>query len=398
MKILVINAGSSSIKYQLFDMEDESVLAKGAVERIGIQGSNLVHKVPGRDNYTVQADMKDHIVAMQAILGALTDPEHGVVSSMDEISAVGHRVVQGGSYFDGPALCTEDTLNKIRDLCDLAPLHNPAHLMGMEACRNVMPNTPMVAVFDTAFHQTMPPTAYLYPLPYEYYEKYHVRRYGAHGTSHKYVSRRAAELMGRPVESLKTVTCHLGNGASITAVDGGKSVDTSMGLTPLAGIMMGTRSGDIDPAIMEYMMEKTGMSIKEMTRVLNKESGLLGISGISSDMRDCTAAREENPRAELAIDMFCYRVRRFIGAYAALMGGLDAVVFTAGIGENTPYIRKRCCEGLAFMGVEIDDAKNNRPAGDFICSPDGAKVTVMTIATDEEKVIARETRALLENP
>jgi len=399
MNILVLNAGSSSIKYKLYDMRTETVLARGGVERIGIEGSNLVHKLPDKEDYVVKKPIPDHVAAMQMVLQALTDPDHGAISSMDQIRAVGHRVVQGGSYFSKAVRLTPATMDQIRDLCDLAPLHNPPAIMGMEACAKVMPNTPMAAVFDTAFHQTMPNYAYVYPLPYELYHKYRVRRYGAHGTSHKYVARRAAQLMGRATGELKIVTCHLGNGASITAVCHGKSIDTSMGLTPLAGIMMGTRSGDIDPAIAQYIMQKTGMSIQKFTEMMNKESGLLGVSGLSSDMRDIVTAatRKQDPRARLALDMFCYQVRKYIGAYAAAMGGLDAVVITAGIGENTPLIRTLITENMGFLGMGIDEVRNQRPSGDYIVSPDGAKVTTLVIATDEERVIALETVELLTN-
>jgi len=396
MKILVINAGSSSIKYKLYDMETEEVLAKGGVERIGIEGSKLVHVAKTDKPYTVVTPIPDHVKAMQLTLDALTDPEHGAVRSVADISAVGHRIVQGGSYFKGAALLTPENLERVRDYSDLAPLHNPAAVMGIEACQKIMPDTPMAAVFDTAFHQTMPDYAYMYALPYEYHRELRVRRYGMHGTSHKYVAGRAAKLMGQPVQMLKIVTCHLGNGASIAAVKHGKSIDTSMGMTPLAGIMMGTRAGDIDPALAGYIMDKTGMDIHTFTEMLNKESGLYGISGLSSDMRDITAAAESgHARAKLALEMFCYHVRKYIGAYAVAMGGLDCVVITAGIGENTPLIRTLIAQDMDFLGLACDESKNNRPAGNYIISPDGAKVTMCVVATDEEKVIALETQELL---
>ncbi len=405
LKILVINAGSSTIKYQLIDMTDEKVIGKGLAERIGIEGSRLKHKT-GAQEFIIEEPMPDHRAAIQIVLRALT--ERGVINSMSEIGAVGHRVVHGGEKFAKSVLINDQVMAAIRDNIDLAPLHNPANIQGIEACSAIMPKVPMVAVFDTAFHQTMPEQAYLYGIPYELYEKYRVRRYGFHGTSHFYVSRRAAHMMGRPVEDLKIVTCHLGNGCSIAAVDHGKSVDTSMGLTPLEGVMMGTRSGDIDPAILEYLMKKLGLSIEQVLDLLNKKSGLLGLDGRSSDMRDIThdALKDDksclnadpgagDKRANIALNVFAYRVRKYIGAYAAAMGGLDAIAFAGGIGENTEISRQQIVEPLAFLGAELDVEKNwqnNRK--ESIISRPGSRVTVMIVNTDEEMTIARDTLAL----
>ncbi len=393
MNVLVINAGSSSLKYQLIDMSNESVLAKGNAERIGIAGSKLVQKA-GDDTYTVETPMKDHVEAMKQVLSALT--ERKVVKDMSSIGAVGHRVVHGGEKFAGSVLIDASVMDAIRENVDLAPLHNPANIQGIEACQGVMPTTPMVAVFDTAFHQTMPRQAYLYGLPYEMYTEMKIRRYGFHGTSHLFVSREAAKLMGKPVEQLKIVTCHLGNGSSIAAVDGGKSVDTSMGLTPLEGVMMGTRSGDIDPAIIEFLMKKKGMAIDQVMAVLNKQSGLQGVSGETSDMRDIEAAiAAGKERAAIAFEVFCYKVKKYVGAYAAAMGGLDGVVFTAGIGENTDTVREKVTEGLGFLGVNLDKEVNKgRRAQGIISTPD-SRVTVMIINTNEELTIARDTLALV---
>ena len=395
MKILVINAGSSSLKYQLIDMQNEQVIAKGLAERIGIEGSNLRHRPDGRDDVLIEQPMKDHIEAMRLVLDALTDPNHGVIDSMDAINAVGHRVLHCGERYKDSVLIDDEAIQVIRDVIPLGPLHNPANLMGIQACREVMPHTPMVAVFDTAFHQTMPDYAYLYGIPYEYYQKYHVRRYGFHGTSHKYVSQRAIELLGKPASDLKIVTCHLGNGCSITAVDGGKSVDTSMGLTPLEGVLMGTRSGDLDPAVLETLINNEDLTIGEMLNTLNKKSGLLGISGYSSDMRDVlTAADEGNARCRTAVEMFCYRIRKYIGAYAAAMGGLDAVVFTAGIGENNPRLRSKILSNLNFLGIAIDEEKNKQRRPEMDITAPGARVKTLVIATNEELVIARDTLKL----
>ena len=395
MKILIINAGSSSLKYQLIDMQDESVLAKGLVERIGIEGSKLTHKYGG-NKYEVSRPLKDHVEAIKLVLDALTDVEHGVIASMDEISAVGHRVVHGGEKFSQSVRIDENVIAAIEENVPLAPLHNPANLMGINACREVMPDTPMVAVFDTAFHQTMPQKAFLYGVPYDYYTRLKVRRYGFHGTSHRYVSGRAAELLGKPIEDLKMVVCHLGNGSSLSAVKGGKSIDTSMGLTPLEGVLMGTRAGSIDTAIVEYVMKQDHLTIDQMMDVLNKKSGLLGVSGISSDMRDvCAAADAGDEQSKLALDVWAYGVKKYIGAYAAAMGGLDAIVFTAGIGENDPVARADVLSGLEFLGVKVDPEKNQAARGEADFSAEDAKVRTLLVSTDEELAIARDTLALI---
>ena len=396
MKILVINTGSSSLKYQLIDMTTEQVIAKGLAERIGIEGSNLKHVPFGRDAVLIEQPMKDHIEAIRLVMDALTHPGHGVLSDMSAINAVGHRVVHGGEKFSGSVLINDEVMAAIQENVPLAPLHNPANIMGIQACRQVMPGVPMVAVFDTAFHQSMPPKAFLYGLPYDFYKRLRVRRYGFHGTSHKYVSERAAALIGKPVDVAKIVTCHLGNGCSIAAVDGGKSVDTSMGLTPLEGVIMGTRCGDIDPAIIEYLMGQGNLTIEEVMSILNKKSGLMGISTVSSDMRDVLSAADDgNEKAQNAVDVFCYRIRKYIGAYAAAMGGLDAVVFTAGIGENNPRLRKMICEGMDFLGIKVCDEKNLSRAAEQDISADGSTVRTLVISTNEELVIARDTLALV---
>lgn len=398
MNVLVINAGSSSLKYQLIDMADESVSAKGNCERIGIEGSVLKHSPTGGDKVEIEKPMKDHTDAIKMVLDALCDKDHGVISSLSEISAVGHRVVHGGELFNGSVLITDEVKAAIRACFDLAPLHNPANLIGIEACENAIgKDIPQVGVFDTAFHQTMPDYAYMYGLPYEEYTKNKIRKYGFHGTSHKYVSQRAAAMLGRPIEELKIVTCHLGNGSSIAAVKGGKSIDTSMGFTPLDGLVMGTRSGNIDPAIIPYMMKKNDMTVSEVDTELNKESGVLGISGISSDFRDLTAAAHDgNERAQLALNMFTYSVKSYIGSYAAAMGGVDAVVFTAGIGENTAEVRADSVKGLDFMGITIDPEKNKMRGEEADISKDGAPVRVLVIPTNEELMIARDTKRLVE--
>lgn len=398
MKILVLNAGSSSLKYQLIDTENGTVIAKGLCERIGLDNSKLVYGAAGKDKIEKILDMKDHTAAIQYVLDILSDKEVGVVSSMSEIDAVGHRIVHGGEKFNKSVLITEEVLKDIEEISDLAPLHNPANLMGVRACQAIMPATPMVAVFDTAFHQTMPPKAFLYGLPYEAYEKLMVRRYGFHGTSHYYVSERASELLGENGKDAKIITCHLGNGSSITAVAGGKSVDTSMGLTPLEGVVMGTRSGDMDPAIITYLMEKLNLDIKGINEYLNKKSGVAGVSGVSSDFRDLSkAAAEGNERAKIALDMFAYRVKKYVGAYAAAMGGVDAIVFTAGVGENDDAVRAAVLEGLEYMGVEADFELNaNCPRGKEVeISKSSSKVKVFVIPTDEEMVIARQTAELV---
>ena len=397
MKVLVINSGSSSLKYQLIDMETESVIAKGLCERIGIEGSKLTHKAKGQETVIEQA-MPNHDVAVSLVLSALTDEKTGVISSMSEIDAVGHRVVASGEAFKKPVLVTDERMAIMEEIKDLAPLHNPAAITGVNACKAAMPDTPMGLVFDTSFHFTMPEHAYMYSIAYEDYEKYKIRRYGYHGTSHKFVSQEAAKYLGKKPEELKIVTCHLGNGSSITAVDGGKCVDTSMGFTPLAGVPMGTRSGDIDFAAAEYLAKKTGMDISELSTYLNKKCGMLGVSGISSDFRDLTAAASEgNKRAKLALDLFIYNCKKYVGSYAAVMNGVDCIVFTAGVGENTVDVRKGICENMQYLGLSIDEKKNAEKNNGAIrdITGEGSKVKVLIIPTNEELVIARETVELL---
>ena len=397
MKVLVINSGSSSLKYQLIDMETEGVIAKGTCERIGIDGSKLTHKANGKEFVYEQA-MPDHTVAVALVLNALTDKEAGVISSMDDIDAVGHRAVASGEVFKQPVLVTDEVMEKMQELCDLAPLHNPAAIVGVNACRAAMPKTPMALVFDTSFHFTMPDYAYMYAIDYTDYEKYSIRRYGFHGTSHKFVSQEAAKYLGKKPEELKIVTCHLGNGSSITAVNGGKSVDTTMGFTPLAGVPMGTRSGDIDSAVVEYLAAKKGWTLSETLTYLNKKCGVAGVSGVSSDFRDLTAARDAgNKRAALALDMFSYACKKYVGAYAAAMNGVDCIVFTAGVGENTPCVRSAICADMQYIGLCIDEEKNNMKNNGAIrdITGEGSKVKVLIIPTNEELVIARETVELL---
>ena len=398
MKILVVNAGSSSLKYQLIDMETEKVLAKGGCERIGIPGSLLKAKGNGGEKIYTE-DMPDHKKAIRLVLDALLDKDIGVIKSMDEIDAVGHRVVASGEYFKKTTLVDENVIKTLEEKTfELAPLHNPAAATGLRACMDVMPNTPMTLVFDTSFHATMPEKAYMYGIDYNDYQEYGVRKYGAHGTSHKFVSSEAAKYLNKNIEDLKIVTCHLGNGSSITAVDGGKCVDTSMGFTPLAGVLMGTRSGDIDASAVEFLARKKGLSHTDAVTYLNKKCGVAGISGLSSDFRDlCSGMENGNERCALALDMFAYQVKRFVGAYAAVMGGLDCIVFTAGIGENTPTVREDVCTGLEFLGVEFDSKANlaiNDGSIREISKP-GSKVKVLIIPTNEELVIARETAELL---
>lgn len=396
MKVLVINCGSSSLKYQLIDMTTESDLAQGLVERIGIEGSVLTQKVEGRDKYIIKTPMKDHKDAIKLVLEALIDKENGVISSMDEITAVGHRVVHGGEKYSKSVLITEEVMKSIEECVKLAPLHNPANIIGIEACKDLMPNVPMVAVFDTAFHQTMPEEAYIYALPYELYKDHGIRKYGFHGTSHKFVSATVAEVMGKNIEDLKIITCHLGNGGSLAAIKGGKSIDTSMGFTPLEGIAMGTRSGNIDPAIVTYLMNECDYTAEEVNELLNKKSGVLGISGVSSDFRDIEGAAEEgNRRAQLALDIFHYKVRAQIGAYAAIMGGVDVIVFTAGVGENSPETREACLQGLEFMGVKVDKEQNAVRGKVREISTNDSTVKAYVIPTNEELVIARDTVALI---
>ena len=398
MNVLVINAGSSSLKYQLLNPASGELLAKGLCERIGIDGKfTYKPQVAGKQTLdAIDVAMPTHAEAIEAVLNALVDEKNGVIASMSEIDAVGHRVVHGGEKFASSVVITDEVMDAIYECNPLAPLHNPANLIGIRACQAKMPGVPMVAVFDTAFHQTMPPKAFTYAIPYEYYQKDKMRRYGFHGTSHRYVSQRCAEILGKPIEELKIVSCHLGNGSSITAVDGGKSVDTSMGLTPLAGLPMGTRSGDMDAGIMEYLMKQYDLSMDEMMTILNKKSGVLGISGVSSDFRDLeAAAKEGNERAQLAIDNFCYKVTKRIGSSAAAMGGVDAVVFTAGVGENSASLRAKIMEGLEFLGLVMDPEKNNVRGKEAILSTDDSPNAILMIPTNEELMIAKETARLV---
>ena len=395
MNVLVINCGSSSLKYQVIDSDSEEVLAKGLCERIGIDG-RLVYQPQGGEKEITDAPMPTHKEAVQMVLDALTNEKTGALKSLDEIDAIGHRIVHGGEKFTASTLINDEVIGTVEECNDLAPLHNPANIIGINACRELMPSVPMVGVFDTAFHQTMPQEAYMYGVPYEYYEKYKVRKYGFHGTSHSFVSKRVAEVMGKDYASLKTIVCHLGNGASICAVQNGKSVDTSMGLSPLEGLIMGTRSGDIDPSAVEFIANKEGLDLAGILNVLNKKSGVEGISGVSSDFRDLEkAATEGNERAELAIDMFAYRVAKYVGSYAAAMNGVDVICFTAGIGENTGFIRKKVCDRLEFLGITLDAAANDTHGEEIKISTDDSKVAVYVIPTNEELAIARETVALV---
>lgn len=396
MNILVINCGSSSLKYQLINAETEHVLAKGLCDRIGIENSFIKQTAEGKEPVVLSRNLPDHQTAIAEVVNALTDGEIGVISSLSDISAVGHRVVHGGEHFHASVIIDDAVMKAIEDCVPLAPLHNPPNIVGIRACQAAMPGVPQVAVFDTAFHQTMPQEAFVYAIPYEYYKKYSVRKYGFHGTSHKYVSQRAAAMLGKPIEETKIITCHLGNGGSITAVHGGRSVDTSMGFTPLDGLVMGTRSGIIDPAVLLYVMENEGLTPNEMNTLLNKKSGLLGVSGVSSDMRDVTEAMQNgNEQAALALKLFSYRVRSFIGQYAAVMNGVDAIVFTAGIGENDKACRLACLKGLDYLGVAVDPKKNDQRGGEFEISTADSKVKVYVIATNEELAIARETLQLV---
>ena len=396
MNILVINCGSSSLKYQLINSDTEAVLAKGLCERIGIDGSQITYQPAGGEKEVTVSPMPTHTQAIQLVLDALKNEKTGVIKSLDEVGAVGHRVVHGGENFTASTLLTDEAMKAIEECNDLAPLHNPANLIGIRACQELMPDTPMVAVFDTAFHQTMPEEAYLYGLPYEYYEKYKVRRYGFHGTSHSYVSKRAAEILGKDYNQMKTIVCHLGNGASISAVDGGKSVETSMGLTPLEGLVMGTRSGDIDPAIMEFIAKKENLDITGVMNVLNKKSGVLGISKLSSDFRDLeNAVAEGNELAQKALNVFYHRVVKYIGAYISVMNGGDTIVFTPGLCENDKVMRKTVCANLEYMGIKIDDEANGKRGEEIVISTPDSRVTVMVIPTNEELAIARETLALV---
>ena len=397
MNILVINCGSSSLKFQLIDMTAEAVQAKGLCERIGIDGSRIVYTPAGGEKMTIESPMPTHTEAIKLVLDCLTNAEYGVIKSLKEINAVGHRVVHGGEKFASSTIITDEVIKVIEECNELAPLHNPANLIGINVCRELMPGVPMVGVFDTAFHQTMPKKAYLYGLPIKAYTDYKIRRYGFHGTSHSFVSKRVAEFLGKPVENLKTIVCHLGNGASICAVDGGKSVDTSMGFTPLAGLVMGTRSGDIDPAILEYYANKEGLTLSEVTTVLNKKSGMEGLTGGKSDFRDLEEGYEAGDQACIdAIEVFCYNVARFVGAYAASLNGVDVIAFTAGIGENSGFVRGKICEYLGYLGITIDAEQNSKRGEDIIISTPDSKVTVCVIPTNEELMIARDTKALVE--
>ena len=398
MKILVLNSGSSSLKYQLIDMENEKVLAKGNYERIGMEGSFVTHKVGG-EKYKYERAAANHEEAISFVLEQFTDSEHGVISSLDDITAIGHRTVHGGEKFNKSVLITDEVIETIRECIPLAPLHNPAGLIGIEACKKVMPGKPMVAVFDTAFHQTIPEERYIYPIPYKYYEKYGIRKYGFHGTSHRYVSKRVAELVGKPVEELKTIVCHLGQGASLCAVEGGKSVDTSMGFTPLAGIAMGTRSGDLDPSIVTFLMKKENLSADEVEKILNKESGLLGISELSADNRDLLASIENNDenakKCKIAMETYCYIIAQYIAKYAVAMNGVDVIAFAGGVGERGPDERKMICEHLKWMGVELDLEANKVKAEEKEISNENSKIKVWIVPTEEELMIARDTRDLV---
>ena len=392
MKVLVINCGSSSLKYQILDMTNESLLCKGLVERIGMDGSVITHEKIGMDKVKTEVPMKDHKDAIEQVLAAVQDKDHGVVKSMDEIGAVGHRVVHAGEKFSKSVLITDDVIKALEDCVELAPLHNPPNLLGISACKQLMPSTPMVAVFDTAFHQTMPPESYIYAIPYEYYEKYGIRRYGFHGTSHKYVAERASRMLNVSLEDLKLITCHLGNGASVSAIKRGKCIETSKGFTPLEGLVMGTRSGDLDPAIVSFIQEKENLSQDKVNNILNKKSGVLGISGVSSDFRDLEeAVSNGNERAALALKVFAHKVRFYIGAYIAEMNGVDAIVFTAGVGENDVTMREIICNNLGNLGIKLDPVENKIRGKEAIISADDSKVKILMIPTNEELMIARDT-------
>ena len=399
MKILVLNCGSSSVKYQFIDIDKSYVLAKGMVSRIGMSAAVLVHKPHDRPEVTISGEILDHIMAVEHVIAMLLSPNHGVIRDKSEIDAVGHRVVHGGEKFPESVLIDRELMQILRSCIELAPLHNPHNIRGINACMQILPGVPQVAVFDTAFHQKMPPHAYVYGIPYVLYRRYGIRRYGFHGTSHHYVSRRAAKMMNRPIQELNLITCHLGNGASMSAIKGGVSVDTTMGFTPLEGLLMGTRSGDLDPAIILHIMAREELSLHEANTLLNKHSGLQGISGVSGDMRDIISEEEKgNPSAALALDVYCYRIRKYIGAYAAALGGLDAIIFTAGIGENSPVVRKKSCENLEFLGIRIDDAKNEQASSSQAkeIQTDDSKVKVFAIRTNEELVIALDTKRVIQ--
>ncbi len=396
MKVLVLNCGSSSIKYQFIDTDEKTALAKGMIERIGMSGAVLTHRRYDGDEIKIAGEILDHTIAIEYVLGVMLSRNHGVIEDKSDIEAVGHRVVHGGESFSGSVLITDEVINVLQDNIELAPLHNPPNIKGIQACRRILPGTPQCGVFDTAFHLNMPPKAFLYGIPYELYKKHKIRKYGFHGTSHLFVSQRAAELLGKDISELKLVTAHLGNGCSMAAVDGGRSVDTTMGFTPLEGLLMGTRSGDLDPSLILYIMGKEGLSLSEAGTLLNKHSGLIGISGESSDMREIISAmKEDNKRARYAFEIFCYRIRKYLGAYAAAMGGLDAFIFTGGIGENSAEVRKEVCKDLEFLGIEIDDERNKNR--EVIISTSSSKVKVMRIPTNEELVIAMDTSEIVKD-
>lgn len=394
MKVLVLNSGSSSIKYQFFDTEKKIALAKGLVDRIGMAGAVLSHQRYDGNNIKIAGEILDHQIAVEYVLGVMLSKNHGVIDDKKDIDAVGHRVVHGGETFSGSVFITDEVVKVLQDNIELAPLHNPPNIKGIQACQRILPDTPQCGVFDTAFHSHMPPKSYLYGIPYELYKKYKIRRYGFHGTSHLYVSQRAADLLGKDIKDLKIITAHLGNGCSITAVKNGQSIDTSMGFTPLEGLLMGTRSGDLDPSLILYIMAKEGLTVGEANTLLNKHSGLIGISGESSDMREIlTAVKDNQQRAKWAFEIFCYRIKKYIGAYASAMGGLDALVFTGGIGENSKEVREEVCKEMEFLGIHLDDLKNQ--SSDEIISKENSKVTVMRIPTNEELVIALDTAVIV---
>ncbi len=397
MKVLVLNCGSSSIKYQFFNTEKKEALAKGQVERIGMSSAILTHQPIGRDKIKIVGEILDHTIAIEYVIAVLLSPNHGVIKDKNEIDAVGHRVVHGGEEFSGSVLITEHVMRVLRENIELAPLHNPPNIKGIEAAKAHLPNTPQVGVFDTAFHAMMPKHAYIYGIPYELYKRYKIRRYGFHGTSHRYVAERASKLIGKNYNDLKIITCHLGNGASIAAIDRGHSVDTSMGFTPLEGLLMGTRSGDMDPSLITFIMSKEGLSLAEINTMLNKHSGLVGISGTSSDMREIEETiLEGNQRSKLAFDIFCYRIKKYIGSYIAVMGGLDALVFTGGIGENSILVRKTVCSGMHYLGIELDFELNNNTKGEMEISSSASKAKIFRIPTNEELVIAMDTSEIVE--
>ncbi len=397
MKILVLNCGSSSIKYQFIDTDEKIALAKGQVERIGMSSAVLTHQPHGKDKIRIVGEILDHTIAIEYVIAVLLSPNHGVIKDKNEIDAVGHRVVHGGETFSGSVLITDQVMNALKENIELAPLHNPPNIKGIEAAKKHLPQTPQCGVFDTAFHANMPPKAYLYGIPYELYKKYKIRRYGFHGTSHRYVAARAAELLGKPYSELKIVTAHLGNGCSMAAIDQGKSVDTTMGFTPLEGLLMGTRAGDMDPSVILYIMGKEGLTLSEANTLMNKHSGLIGLSGESSDMREVEEAVDDGvKRAQKAFDVFCYRIKKYVGAYAAAMGGIDALVFTGGIGENSPKVRSKVCNNMNYLGLTLDENLNETAKGETLISTDDSKVAVLRIPTNEELVIALDTKEIVE--